>query len=467
MGATRHIPTALVLLLILLTLQPPPATRGQTFNDIRYKGVGLQTCVPSARVRCNRPCNSTAGTDGRYLVPIRCTTQTSVRRVTTPYCASNAITRVQCCLKCVNAGSCAYWQHIIPPSPVCAGCGMCVIYPAAAAAPACATANITVKKVVRLNANVSTVGTPCGSTKNDPHFRGAHGTRFEFNGAPEKSYCLLTDSSLHVNMKMRGYYDTRTIGASLLRNGLAVRTWIRELGVVWREPFAEGARMAEAAGGAEAAEGEDEAKEEAEGEREGGNGVAELPVGGLRRKHTLRLVARDGKGQGRTEGGRLLRLVELDGKAMPELEPGHRHSFPGFSFSFEAEESVGEGFFQVDSYRLTVDSLLDVQIKLRVAHPLLQTTTDAQAHINLHFSHIKPSPRMHGVLGQTYRSGRERRAMDFSALAVLLGHPIAAEGEEGRGFLDGRTEDYETSEVMKTDCVYSSFDRKNLPADIV
>ncbi|CAI5509716.1 unnamed protein product [Closterium sp. Naga37s-1] len=277
MGATRHIPTALVLLLILLTLQPPPATRGQTFNDIRYKGVGLQTCVPSARVRCNRPCNSTAGTDGRYLVPIR-------------------------------------------PSPVCAGCGMCVIYPAAAAAPACATANITVKKVVRLNANVSTVGTPCGSTKNDPHFRGAHGTRFEFNGAPEKSYCLLTDSSLHVNMKMRGYYDTRTIGASLLRNGLAVRTWIRELGVVWREPFAEGARMAEAAGGAEAAEGEDEAKEEAEGEREGGNGVAELPVGGLRRKHTLRLVARDGKGQGRTEGGRLLRLVELDGKAMPELE---------------------------------------------------------------------------------------------------------------------------------------------------
>ncbi|CAI5468527.1 unnamed protein product [Closterium sp. Yama58-4] len=34
---------------------------------------------------------------------------------------------------------------------------------------------------------------------------------------------------------------------------------------------------------------------------------------------------------------------------MPELEPGQRHSFSGFSFSFEAEESIGEGFFQSSS----------------------------------------------------------------------------------------------------------------------
>ncbi|GJP42840.1 hypothetical protein CLOM_g2368, partial [Closterium sp. NIES-68] len=294
------------------------------------------------------------------------------------------------------------------------------------------------------------VGTPCGSTKNDPHFRGAHGTRFEFNGAPEKTYCLLTDSSLHVNMKMRGYYDTRTIGASLLRNGLAVRTWIRELGVVWREPGAEDSGEAEAAEGAEGEAGI------------GGAGVR----AGRRRKHTLRLVARDGKGQGRKDGGRLLRLVELDGRALPELRPGQQHSAPGFSFSFEAEETLGGGFFEVDSYRLTIDSLLDIRIKLRVAHPLLQTPKDAQAHINLHFSHIQSSPSIHGVLGQTYRSGRERRAMDFSALAVLLGHPIAAEGEEGRGFLDGQTGDYETTGVLESDCVYSAFDGRKLPAEI-
>ncbi|GJP39164.1 hypothetical protein CLOM_g23557 [Closterium sp. NIES-68] len=86
----------------------------------------------------------------------------------------------------------------------------------------------------RIKYNCSRVGGSCPYTKNDPHFQGAQGTRFEFNGAPEKTFCLLTDRNIHVNMQMRGYYDSRTVGATVLRNGKAVRTWIRALGFVWR-----------------------------------------------------------------------------------------------------------------------------------------------------------------------------------------------------------------------------------------
>ncbi|CAI7904487.1 unnamed protein product [Closterium sp. NIES-54] len=61
----------------------------------------------------------------------------------------------------------------------------------------------------------------------DPHFTGAHGTHFDFNGRPEKAFCLLKDKNMHVNMLLRGHYDDRTEGAALVVDGKAVHTWIK------------------------------------------------------------------------------------------------------------------------------------------------------------------------------------------------------------------------------------------------
>jgi hypothetical protein len=62
---------------------------------------------------------------------------------------------------------------------------------------------------------------------NDPHFVGARGTQFDFNGKPDRAFCLHTDARLHINMLMRGYLDDRTQGATVLSSGKAVRTWIK------------------------------------------------------------------------------------------------------------------------------------------------------------------------------------------------------------------------------------------------
>ncbi|CAI5458214.1 unnamed protein product [Closterium sp. Yama58-4] len=243
-------------------------------------------------------------------------------------------------------------------------------------------------------------------------------SRFEFNGAPEKTFCLLTDRNVHVNMQMRGYYETRTVGAPVLRNGKAVRTWIRALGFVWR-----------------AATGE--------------------------AQHKLRLVARAGKQQERGDG--FLALAEMDGEALPRMtQPGEARSLPGgLTFTFVGIETGGA--FVKDVYRVTIAGLLEMDIKLRVAHPLLQTPDDAETHINIAFDAVETTNQVHGIMGQTYRKGRAKRAMDYKTIAHALGRPVAADAAEGAGFLDGVTADYESTSVLAADCRFSAFHGKALP----
>ncbi|CAI5509711.1 unnamed protein product [Closterium sp. Naga37s-1] len=379
------------------------------WNDGKYPGTGVTTCTAPLDIPCTDNCTDNSGLNGRYFVPNggRCGTNL------TPRCFGNAVLRRQCCAACTNSTACSFWQHYIPSSLSCSNCGICYLYKPTDAQPTCETRTVVVGGVTRTYANASTLGRPCPYTKHDPHFRGAHGTRFEFNGAPEKSYCLLTDSSLHVNMKMRGYYDTRTIGASLLRNGLAVRTWIRELGFVWS-------------------------------------------VDGV--EHSFRLAARNGKSDKRDNG--FLSLIEFDGRVLPSLEPGESYNLDGgLAFVFKGYEQEGGGFFDVDAYSLRIGDKLAMDIKLRPAHPLLQTPDDAQVHLNVNFKHVSRSPSVHGIMGQTYREGRAERAIDYAMLSRLLRTPFSADGDNGQGFLDGKSADYETSGVLSTDCGYSAFSK--------
>ncbi|CAI5534160.1 unnamed protein product [Closterium sp. Naga37s-1] len=267
----------------------------------------------------------------------------------------------------------------------CLKCGICWLYPPGTA-PRCET-QLDNNNGYRIKYNCSRIGGSCPYTKNDLHFQGAQGTRFEFNGAPEKTFCLLTDRNVHVNMQMRGYYDTRTVGATVLRNGKAVRTWIRALGFVWRAAAGEAG-------------------------------------------HKFRLVARSGKQQKRGDG--FLELAEIDGKALPRMtKEGETLSLPGgLTFAYIGVETGG---FVKD------------------------------AHINVAFNGVEATEQVHGIIGQTYCEGREKRAMDYNTLAHALGHPVAADAAEGAGFLDGKTADYESSSVLAADCRFSAFNGKALP----
>lgn len=65
------------------------------------------------------------------------------------------------------------------------------------------------------------------NVENDPHFTGAHGTHFDFNGALDTPFCLVTDKALHINALLTGYKSDNTFGATVGADGKALRTWIK------------------------------------------------------------------------------------------------------------------------------------------------------------------------------------------------------------------------------------------------
>eukprot|EP00897_Mesotaenium_endlicherianum_P006402 jgi/Mesen1/5790/ME000293S04941 len=304
-----------------------------------------------------------------------------------------------CCHLCRVTPHCVYWQYI--PMDKFGSCYMMN----AGMSPKCQN-----KDAFYDSPTVRVGGKCCPFVKNDPHFMGAQGTKFDFNGEPDRTFCLVSDEKVHINMLLRGYYDNRTEGASAMKNGKAIRTWIRELGVLWTD-----------------AQGVD---------------------------HNMLLVARDGKKQERDEG--FLARVEYDDMTVPGMHVGQEFNGEGgVTLKMEGYEKSGQ--FDVDFYTLKIAGLVDMDIRLRVAHPLLQTPTDAEAHINVGINSIKNTPSIHGVLGQTYRADHTKRAVDFTSLAALLHAPVQADGETGKGFLDGEAKDYESTGVLAADCKFSAY----------
>ncbi|CAI5508713.1 unnamed protein product [Closterium sp. Naga37s-1] len=407
-------------------------------------------------------CSNDSGEVGYWKLPDygRCSIGTgssggAPRKADEAWCAGAAVGVKECCSRCssVNATvdgtpfNCRHWAHIPSPGSHDRGSseqrGKCVLLPAVDA--------LTPEKARKGRCGTNTggdtvrVGRRCAYGENDPHFLGAHGTRFDFNGLPRRSFCLYTDRRVHVNMAMRGYLNHRplalpptsaagnhsTLAAARFVNGSAVRTWIRQLAIMWHD-----------------------------GESSNSSNVASANVNAS--SHSLVLTARDGKEQTRGAQG-FLASASLDGKPLPRLTLGESHvlSNKRLVLSFVGQEKTGP--FDMDVYTLRLENLLELELKLRAAHPLLQTPEDAQVHINLMFVDSNPSSEVHGVMGQTYRSGREQRTMEYSRLAALLHHPVSVDGEEGKGFLDGEVGDYETSGVTATDCRFTAFNGGQLP----
>ncbi|CAI5927948.1 unnamed protein product [Closterium sp. NIES-64] len=318
-----------------------------------------------------------------------------------------------CCNTCAATPACTYWQYI-PDITIDGkkGKGACyLIHDQIDFTCGEMTAQYSTEtKPVPLQVRIGGECNPSAKILNDPHLVGAHGTHFDFNGRPDKAFCLLTDRDLHVNMLLRGYYDERTDNAALVVDGKAVHTWIKELGIVWT------------------AKGVD---------------------------HKIRIAARGGKQQERGDG--FVKSIEIDGEAIQRMQVGDSvTSDGGLTIQFRALEK--EGPFDVDYYLLTIDGLISLDLRLRVAHPKLQTPSDAEAHINVGIAELEHTDAIHGVLGQTYRDDHAQRAADFQKLIASLHRPISADGAEGQGFLDGTPRSYEASDVLAVDCAYTALD---------
>ncbi|CAI5947869.1 unnamed protein product [Closterium sp. NIES-64] len=132
---------------------------------------------------------------------------------------------------------------------------------------------------------------------------------------------------------------------------------------------------------------------------------------------------------------------------------------PALPASLKSIAEEKEGPFDVDQFQVRVAGLGELDVRVRVAHPLLQTPTEAEAHFNVELSDVAITSAVHGVLGQTFRTTPEQlqRAVKYSHLAALLHHPVDVDKAEGKGFQDGDVEDYISSSIVAPDCKYASY----------
>eukprot|EP00271_Cylindrocystis_brebissonii_P016956 TRINITY_DN4212_c0_g1_i1.p1 TRINITY_DN4212_c0_g1~~TRINITY_DN4212_c0_g1_i1.p1 ORF type:complete len:471 (+),score=50.42 TRINITY_DN4212_c0_g1_i1:239-1651(+) len=299
--------------------------------------------------------------------------------------------------------NCNFYQHYAFGG----GVGLCFLY-SGKGRPVCGN---TTGTAITLN----TIGAKCAThVVNDPHLSGAHGTPYDFSGIPDQSFTLVTDERINVNMKMTGYLDSRLEGAPLIKDGKALRTWIRELGIQWLEA----------------------------------DGVT---------AHGLHLVARGGRETERKRG--FMGLMEVDGKVLDQLKVGESVKLAGGAvLTLKAIEKIGS--LDSDYYTLVIDNIVDMDIRLRPANKLLWTSEEAEVHFSVGFNSLERTSNIHGVLGQTYREDHADRAFEFSKISAMLHHNVHADGPEGEGFLDGKVADYRTSSVMVADCKFNVFNKK-------
>ncbi|CAI5481735.1 unnamed protein product [Closterium sp. Yama58-4] len=182
-------------------------------------------------------------------------------------------------------------------------------------------------------------------------------------------------------------------------------------------------------------------------------------------QHSAFLKARDGKEQGRGASGFINRMV-IDGQEVaPPFYPGSSISADGGFKLLLAETRSRPGRIE-DEFHLKIEGVVDLGVTARVAHPLMQTATEAQAHFNVHVVQLNHTEGIHGVLGQTFRSEESRavRSLRHRLLTRLLREPVDVESSEGGdGLLDGRVADYLTSGIGATDCVFSAAWRRGDP----
>ncbi|CAI5511565.1 unnamed protein product [Closterium sp. Naga37s-1] len=116
------------------------------------------------------------------------------------------------------------------------------------------------------------------------------------------------------------------------------------------------------------------------------------------------------------EDGFLL-LLEIDGTMTAPPSVGESIATESGLVVTKVTEAK-EGPFDVDQFQVRVAGLAELDVRVHVAHPLLQTLTEAETHFNVELSDVKA---------------------------------------EGKGFLDGDVEDYIRSSIVAPDCKYATY----------
>eukprot|EP00270_Netrium_digitus_P010039 TRINITY_DN3080_c0_g5_i1.p1 TRINITY_DN3080_c0_g5~~TRINITY_DN3080_c0_g5_i1.p1 ORF type:complete len:466 (-),score=115.26 TRINITY_DN3080_c0_g5_i1:215-1612(-) len=326
-----------------------------------------------------------------------------------------------CCKQCRIHNGCAYWNFFTET-------GLCLLYSdRLCSSDASADAGLAVadgsRPLVylakeknsyvggRCNGPLASMSSSLVSTTQGKSANYLEGAAEDHEVLPDKSFCLFSDSRLHINMLLSGYWDERVGGATFTRNGRTIRTWIREVAVMWT------------------------------------NGVEQ---------HVLKMSSRKGPDQDRGEG--YLGQLEVDGTTIPRLQLGDElNLFDGqATVVLDAYEKAGP--YDVDVYTLKVESLLEAEIRLRMAHPLLQLPHDAQVHLNMDILDVAASASTHGILGQSYRDESLERALNYTILATLMDNPELPPATRNAALgLEGFPDEYLTSDLLTPDCKYSQF----------
>ncbi|CAI5526183.1 unnamed protein product [Closterium sp. Naga37s-1] len=261
---------------------------------------------------------------------------------------------------------------------------------------------------------------PLANTKGDPHFRGADGTRFDFNGLLDRSFCLLSDRRILINMGIKGYRpiaNLRGTATSLDENTLAAAV--------------------------EAAANEFKPRH-----------IQELQEEALNAEEVAELL------QMRANGS-----LPESAKVTAALERG------SFTKAARAEmmgarlERLGMSLQRVALRKSRIRSSTELQVMWRddtgAQHSAFLKARDGkeQGRGATGFTQRMHTEGIHGVLGQTFRGEASRavRSLRHRLLTRLLREPVDVESSEGGdGLLDGRVQDYLTSGIAAPDCAFAA-----------
>jgi Root cap len=172
-------------------------------------------------------------------------------------------------------------------------------------------------------------------------------------GVPNNSYCILSDSHLHLNAFFGGYYGAYE------GNPSKPLTWMRKIGLLWGH-------------------------------------------------HSFLFEAREGASW--QYGSGYMSRVEVDGEEVALSQPGEKAVFAdgAVTIAWEAaRQSSGDD--EIDVYSVEIVGVVKVVMELRPEVASLRTATDGTVHFDLQFLKSHLSANAHGVLGQTYRPDHRNR----------------------------------------------------------
>ena len=186
---------------------------------------------------------------------------------------------------------------------------------------------------------------------------------------PNNSYCLLTDSHLHLNAWFGGYYGQYEA------NPHKALTWMRKIAVLWGH-------------------------------------------------HTMLFEAREGAASEYGSSGYMAGIV-VDGERVILSQAGDSATFAAGAIVVKwesAKERSGDD--EIDVYSLRIRDVLSLKMELRPEVAALRTPTDGTVHFDLYFPEARLSHSVHGVLGQTFRPDHAHRLSvplsPFSGLCLIF-----------------------------------------------